>query len=573
MKNGSALLLITAILCCLLFSACGKTSDSAALAPAAASSLAYEYQNKAEAFLEQHLNDSAYYYFLQSNRELLRLRDFENLTYNAIQISEIQLYLGDVLGAEETCTEALKYAPADQPTYLIAIYNNIGRCYRKLYNYDSAIDYYEKALKLETDPLHQLIIKNNTAYTYLKNNRPKQAIALLDSLVQIPLLQQHPLQYARTLDNLGISQFEADNTTGLEALKRALNIRDSLRYEHGLIESYANLSQYYSDKDRSLANAYALQMYRLAQKLKNPDDELSALALLLKSSETPSLRNWSEKYIERANTINQTHQTAKNQFAKIKYDHQKETAENQELKAKTTQQELDIARETSRKQFLLFVLLTLVAGVFWFVKSSRRRHSIEKAKQVYLTETNISKKIHDELANDIYNMVAYSENFDLATETHKNRLLNDLEKAYNKTRNISSEYAAVRFGDDFSSYLKGLLQEYHGRDTKIVSVGLDAKAWNSLSEIKKIAVYRVVQELLINMKKHSKATLVSFHFERVKGRLKISYSDNGTGIVNEKLIAKNGLTNAETRIKDIGGSFIFETEINKGLKIFITIPT
>ncbi|MCP1997544.1 tetratricopeptide repeat protein [Flavobacterium sp. HSC-61S13] len=564
------LVFLLVLLCSLtLFISCKKETTTTS---SIANKTAYFNQNKAEEYINQSINDSAYYYYLESNRELLVLKDSANFTYNSIRISEIQLFSGDISGAESTCTEAIKYVPADKKYYLIALYNNIGRCYRQLYDYDKAIEYYTKALKIETDELSKLILKNNIGYNYLKNSQFSKAIHILDSLIQSPILKQNPIHYARSLDNLGISQFKMDANEGLPNLLQALHIRDSLNYEHGLVESYSNLSEYYIQRNASSAREYAMKMYELAQKLKNRDDELEALSLLLQSSSPSELRTWSEKYITLSNSIAKTTQTAKNQFAKIKYDHQKETAENLELKTKTTKQELDIQKETNRRQILVFILITVVVGVFWFIKNSRRRHKEEKAKQVYLTETKISKKIHDELANDIYNIIAFTENFDVTTDHHKNRLLNELENTYNKTRNISSEYGAISFGDDFSNYLKGILQEYNGKQVKIVSVGIDSIDWNLLTEVKKIALYRVIQELLVNMKKHSQATMVSFKFEYQKRHLKISYSDNGTGIVNEKLIAKNGLTNAENRIRDIQGSFIFEIEINKGMKIFITIP-
>ncbi|MBW3518191.1 hypothetical protein [Flavobacterium sp. NKUCC04_CG] len=560
------------LICSILLVGCNSNNEHTINSTPPSFSKAYSYQNKADSFAQQNLNDSAYYYYLQSNSELLLIKDFANLTYNSIKISEIQFLSGDVIGSEETCTEALKYAPKDNVSYIIALYNNFGRNYLKLHDHDKAIEYYNKALHLNIDELSRITLKNNIAYTYIQKQHFELARQILDSLIDAPILKQHPLHYARTLDNLGLSLFRANPNTGLNELKRSLNIRDSLQFEHGLIESYANLSDYYLQKDPNLAKDYALKMYRLGQKLKNPDDELRALGLLIQTSNTDELRRWSQNYIDRSKSTNQTNQTAKNQFAKIKYDHQKETAENLELKTITAKQEIDIEREKNKRQILIFTLITIIVGVLWFIKNSQRRHQAEKAKQVYITETKISKKIHDELANDIYNIIAYTENFDLTSDTHKNRLLNDLEGAYNKTRNISSEYGSISFGDDFLNYLKSLLQEYNGKNLKLVSVGIDTIDWNSLTEIKKIAIYRVIQELLVNMKKHSKANLVSLKFEQVKGLLKINYSDNGTGIVNEKLIAKNGLTNAENRIKDIRGSFTFEIEINKGLKIFITIP-
>ncbi len=569
MKKEINTILFILLMITILFSSC-KNEKKTATDPL--TTKAYFYQNKAEEFLDIAVSDSAYFYYLQSNSDLINLKDSANIAYNYLKISEIHLFAGDAIAAEESITEALQYISNNDDEFLISTYNLLGRCYQKLYNYEKSIMHFNKALQLDSNELQQLIIRNNIANVYIQKEMYNEAVVILDSLVHTTILRQHPTHFARSLDNLGISKFYIQENNGLTELLSALSIRDSLQYEHGLVESFSNLSKYYMLKNQSIAKNYAFKMYELAQKLKNKDDELEALSLLLQASTSNELRPLSKRYITLSSSIAKTNQTAKNQFAKIKYDHQKEATENLELKAKTTKQALDIESEKNRRQLLIFILIILVVGIAWFIKNTRRRHREEKAKQIYITETKISKKIHDELANDIYNIVAFTENFDLSTDQHKNRLLNDLEKAYNKTRNISSEYAAINFGDDFLNFLKSLLQEYTGKQVKIVSVGIDSIDWNSLTEVKKIAIYRVIQELLVNMKKHSQANMVSFRFEREKRHLKISYSDNGTGIVNEKLISKNGLINAENRIKDIAGSFIFEIEINKGMKIFITIP-
>jgi signal transduction histidine kinase len=96
--------------------------------------------------------------------------------------------------------------------------------------------------------------------------------------------------------------------------------------------------------------------------------------------------------------------------------------------------------------------------------------------------------------------------------------------------------------------------------------------WIALENIKKIIVYRVLQELLINMKKHSKCCLAMFFFEKNENNLEINYSDNGAGAPIDKIIHGNGLQNVRNRILDIKGNITFDSEPNKGFKTSITIP-
>ncbi|MEZ7494931.1 hypothetical protein QO206_05505 [Leeuwenhoekiella aequorea] len=61
-------------------------------------------------------------------------------------------------------------------------------------------------------------------------------------------------------------------------------------------------------------------------------------------------------------------------------------------------------------------------------------------------------------------------------------------------------------------------------------------------------------------------------FSEASNSLKIDYEDNGIGASKEALILKNRLRNTEKRIKVIGGTINFESEIGKGFKALIHIP-
>ena len=90
--------------------------------------------------------------------------------------------------------------------------------------------------------------------------------------------------------------------------------------------------------------------------------------------------------------------------------------------------------------------------------------------------------------------------------------------------------------------------------------------WKNISSEKKIIVHRILQELMVNMKKHSHADRVTLRFERIEDRITVAYRDTGIGITKETIF-KNGLRNVESRIVNLEGVFIFDTEIEKGLKI------
>ena len=111
-------------------------------------------------------------------------------------------------------------------------------------------------------------------------------------------------------------------------------------------------------------------------------------------------------------------------------------------------------------------------------------------------------------------------------------------------------------------------KSFQDSKTNVIVKGLSDISWGTMSAIETTTVYKSLQELLINMKKHSAASLVIFIFEYQKRKLHISYSDNGVG---SDLKPGHGLHNTESRIKAINGSVIFESHPKKGFKAEITI--
>ena len=101
---------------------------------------------------------------------------------------------------------------------------------------------------------------------------------------------------------------------------------------------------------------------------------------------------------------------------------------------------------------------------------------------------------------------------------------------------------------------------------------MEAVNWSTIEKAKQITLYRVLQELLVNMKKHSNSSLVVLSFNIDENKLCLNYTDNGVGFPSDKIILKNGLQNVENRIHAIKGTVTFDIKSNKGFKVHITFP-
>nr|WP_278020739.1 ATP-binding protein [Flavobacterium ginsengisoli] len=213
-------------------------------------------------------------------------------------------------------------------------------------------------------------------------------------------------------------------------------------------------------------------------------------------------------------------------------------------------------------------MVILIAILIRYYKNKNK--AIE-FKSSYDTETRISKKIHDELANDVFQVIAFAESQPLAKENTKENLLQKLDDIYGRVRGISKENNKIETGKDFTKSIKEMLSAYNTIERNIIATNLESVEWEDVDDIKKITIGRVLQELMVNMKKHSKASLVVIKFESDPKSILIRYTDNGIGCEKTK-ISKNGLQNMEHRIQTVKGTIEFETEPENGFKAKIVIP-
>ena len=531
------------------------------------------YIDYAETYFAKSQYNSAFFYYNKSKLGCDPSKDKAKIIYSLLKMAAIQQTQGDYASSETTATEAISFF--DKTTdnqYKIAIYNTLGINYKNLFDYDNSIYYYNRAFNLVEDELQKAILKNNVAVVYMEKQDYKNAISILTPLVSIKKVIDNDENYARILDNLGFSYFKTGNIKkGLDYINQALKIREQIKDDFGITTSYYRLSEFYSKTNPVLSYHYSRLSYEKATKVNNANDRLKSLELLIKNSTGNQLKKSTANYLRINDSLNKARQKAKNQFAKIKYDSTKEKNENLKLKAQKAENALELEQQKNRNYVLYFVIFIVILSAVFLYYYLKNRNRKEKAEAVYQSETRISKKLHDELANDVYQTMAFAETQDLQNPVKKETLLGNLDKIYARTRNISRENSKIETGVKFEEELKEMLSGYNNNQVKIIIKDNGDINWLKIQTEKKIAIYRVLQELLVNMKKHSQSSFVIVSFESNEKFIEINYADNGIGIEN-KLILKNGLHNVENRIHTINGTITFDIETNKGFKAKIAIP-
>lgn len=478
---------------------------------------------------------------------------------------------GDYYGAQETALQALDFLNRNNNkhrVYLSLNYNNLGVSTSKLLNYSRAVVFYNLAIKFSDDSLNTNIYLNNLALSYMHMKHYDAAIKTFEEILNKTSGDRR--EYARVLSNLAFVKWNRDiNYKPAPELQRALKIREKEKDLWGQNASLAHLADYYELTIPDSSLYYARKQFSVAKQLKSGDDQIKAIERLIKVISPDSVTFYFNQYKRINDSIKQARASAKNQFALIRYEVEKNKAENLRLEKENSEKQYRLTRQrviTGASVFLL--LLAVGGGILWY-KRRKQRLELEAQNRVKETQLHLSKKIHDVVANGIYRVMSEIEHGD---EVDRDGVLDKLENMYHQSRDISHDVEQQTITETpYNEQLASLLKSFAADHRRVLIAGNDAEQWDEISKRIKDEVKHVLQELMVNMKKHSQAEQVVVRFEKSEQKLKIFYKDNGVGIPEKKSTGK-GLANTVSRIESLGGEITFVNEPGKGLNITTIIP-
>ncbi|MEK6511832.1 histidine kinase [Myroides odoratimimus] len=216
--------------------------------------------------------------------------------------------------------------------------------------------------------------------------------------------------------------------------------------------------------------------------------------------------------------------------------------------------------------FTLFSLVSIVFVMIVFYQKNlnqcRRNQLEEELQHNFLIEhkerARIAKELHDGLCSDLATLKNYAavlmmnKETDLITISDLQQLIS---QCYDDALHISYNLSPPLFRDHS---IVVLLNSYLLKVSKVTSVKLTFKSDKQtfeLSENKKMELYRIMQELVQNLSKHSRATYAEISLMWELDYFILSIVDNGVKYdFKDALKNKNtglGLNNIVMRIKRI----------------------
>ncbi len=193
-----------------------------------------------------------------------------------------------------------------------------------------------------------------------------------------------------------------------------------------------------------------------------------------------------------------------------------------------------------------------------------------------IERARIARELHDGVVQEIGSVILKSRHLlsklNLLQAKESQDLLQSLENSNKDLRNISHQMMPRALKElGIISALKDMLEG----TLNYTNINFTLEHFNikeRLSQKIEITIYRITQELVNNIIKHSKATQVNVQLFNTNNTVILIVEDNGVGIEAKNNKKGFGLLNISSRLDTVNGEVNFEPSPKSGTLVTIKIP-
>ena len=546
----------------------------------------------------KYKSDSSLYYYIQAEKLFRNLRDTVNTGKLQLYKAGILYDSGNYYESEVETVKALKLLTKSKNSRLVyECYILIALSLKEQNNFTEALEYFDLALmelnKLQAEESEDSINNskascyNNIGLVYEKKNEFGKAIAYYKKGLQTDGIEKgKPYLYAMLLNNLAYSQMQIGIKANTQSLLfKSLSIRDSLNIKPGIVSSKIRIGQFYLwEKDTVKALLYLKQGLQMAKEIKSHYDILHSLKLISEIDKS-NKAYYTNQYFKVSDSLRSVEKSTRNKFARIAY-------------------ETDVAEEKNTiliKQNHFIALALFIAIILFSVLSvllklrSKNKDLIHTQYQQEATEeiykliieqhakvedaqkkerNRIAMELHDGIVNRIFTTRFNLMQLISSQTEFKDQLVSELTTAEDEIRAVSHNLKENSNFEDrsFSETITQLITKQQNRYHTVFDVYIDKYIdWQMIQSHAKMHLFRIIQELIQNVNKYSRAQFCNVFFFKIGDKIKLEVSDDGIGFDTKSLKSGIGLKNIMERINELEGEIIIESSPLKGTKITILI--
>jgi signal transduction histidine kinase len=527
-----------------------------------------------------------------------------DLAVGHINIGNEWQYLGDLKQAAEAYLKGAAIAGSIKDQFLLRIcYNNLASVFIELKDYHKVLEYSTKAYAIATQMKNDYarassMINMAIGEAELNKNYLK-AISLYDSIAAIGQRIEEPVLELDALNGRGEVYVKMKQLAraGYEYNKMlsAAQLAGQLPYKMFAAAGLALVAE--QKKKYTEATEYIQLAISLADSTGALLEKKNYLGMAAGIAEKSGNLNLATGFYRQYNQLSDSLLNEQRQ-SDIRLEEARYNASRREQMI--VLQQAQISRRNW--QIGLLVISLLAASLMFFLwlnnlnkkrqLQQRQIEQLEQEKQLLSTQallrgqeeerSRMAKDLHDGLGGMLSgikltlgamkgNMVLTEENARLFTGA-----LSKLDQTISEMRRVAHSMmpeALLRLGlgQALNDYCNGLSESSADLTINYQQFGLEERLPNDTE----IVVYRIVQELLTNVVKHSEASEALVQLIRQENLLMLTVEDNGRGfsVENAQKSFGSGLNNIRSRVGYLNGSIDTKSEHGKGSSFHIEIPT
>ncbi len=184
----------------------------------------------------------------------------------------------------------------------------------------------------------------------------------------------------------------------------------------------------------------------------------------------------------------------------------------------------------------------------------------------------IARDLHDSIKQQIFGLGMQLGAAKALIKTNPEATEHRLNEAENLLKQVQAELVDLirelrpQQDEDLTEWLENYLQDWSRKNSISADFFTDDNL--KISQTTENKLFRIAQEALANIAKHSKADKVLIELKKVKTEIRFLISDNGIGFDLKNLQKGIGLETMRERAESLNkGLFLIESENKRGVKI------